>query len=164
MGDVKPSLLIPVELQVREFEPKLLLACVAANRGFSVLIGPRREMHFHIPSFPGCIYLSKNVTSASNNVLRNLKRLGDRVVVWDEEALVALPPELYYRHCISPVAIRYVSLFFVWGEENAQLWRQYHDMSPETPIYITGNPRGDLLRPELRGYYNGDAEKLREKL
>ena len=30
----KPLLLIPVENQVRELDPKLLMACVAAGRGF----------------------------------------------------------------------------------------------------------------------------------
>jgi hypothetical protein len=30
----KPTLLIPVEIQTRELGPKLLLACVAARRGF----------------------------------------------------------------------------------------------------------------------------------
>ena len=41
-------LLIPVENQVRELDPKLLLACVAAQRGFSSIVGSRREMEFNI--------------------------------------------------------------------------------------------------------------------
>ena len=158
----KPTLLIPVELKVRELEPKLLLACVAARRGFPSVIGPRREMHFHIPSFPASIYLSKSTTSASRKVFQNLERMGDKIVVWDEEALVALPPDLYYRHRLSPEAIGHVSCLFAWGEENAELWRQYPSMPGEIPIYVTGNPRGDLLRHELRGYYQNDVNELRE--
>jgi surface carbohydrate biosynthesis protein len=151
MAITKPTLLIPVELQVRELEPKLLLACVAARRGFPAVIGPRREMHFYIPSFPKSIYLSKSTTNASSNVFRNLERLGDKIVVWDEEALVALPP-----------ALGSVSHLFAWGEENAELWRQYPDLPAGIPIHITGNPRGDLLRPELRRYYQNDVNELRE--
>ena len=44
MSVAKPLLLIPVENQVRELDPKLLLACIAARRGFSSIIGSRREM------------------------------------------------------------------------------------------------------------------------
>ena len=61
----KVPLLIPVENQVRELDPKLLLACIAARRGFVSFIGPRREFHFKITSFPRGIYLSKSITGAS---------------------------------------------------------------------------------------------------
>ena len=64
----KQTLLIPVELQVRELEPKLLLACAAAMRGFTAMIGPRREMHFYLHAFPKSIYLSK---STPNTALSN---------------------------------------------------------------------------------------------
>ena len=161
METTKPTLLIPVELQVRELDPKLLLACVAARRGFPSVIGPRRELHFHIPSFPRSIYLSKSTTGGSSNVFKNLHRMRCKIVAWDEEALVSLPPETYYNHRLSPVSMGYVSHLLAWGEENATLWRQYPDMPAEIPIHITGNPRGDLLRPELRTYYENDAQELR---
>jgi surface carbohydrate biosynthesis protein len=61
----KLQLLIPVENQVREFDAKLLLACIAARRGFSVVIGSRREMEFRIASFPRSLYLSKSMTIRS---------------------------------------------------------------------------------------------------
>jgi len=162
MNHQKATLLIPVELQVRELDAKLLLACIAARRGFPSVIGPRREMHFHIPSFPKSIYLSKSLTSGSKSVFRMLSRLGHKIVAWDEEALVHLPPEAYFKHRLSPAAIKYVSLLFAWGEDNVELWRQYPEMPPGLPIHITGNPRGDLLRPETRSLYDHDVEKIRQ--
>jgi hypothetical protein len=33
-------------------------------------------------------------------------------------------------------------------------------MPEDLPIHVTGNPRGDLLRPELRAFYEKDAETL----
>ena len=161
MEKTKPTLLIPVELQVRELDPKLLLACVAARRGFPSVIGPRREMHFHLPSFPRSIYLSKSITSGSTNVFKNLHRMRYKIVAWDEEALVSLPPESYYTHRLSPVSLGYVSCLFAWGVENAKLWQQYPDLPAEIPIHITGNPRGDLLRAELRGFYAKELQELR---
>ncbi len=155
------TLLIPVELQVRELEPKLLLACAAAMRGFTAMIGPRREMHFYLHAFPKSIYLSKSTTNASKNVFRYLQKMGSKIAVWDEEALVALPPRLYYRHRLSPKSINYVSHLFAWGEQNAELWRQYPNLPAGIPIHVTGNPRGDLLRSELRSYYEDDVRALR---
>ena len=80
-------LLIPVENQVRELDPKLLLACIAAQRGFSSVIGSRREMEFNIDSFPRSIYLSKSMTIRSLLFFRVAKRFGHEIVTWDEEAL-----------------------------------------------------------------------------
>lgn len=163
MKTTPSTLLIPVELQVRELEPKLLLACAAAMRGFTAMIGPRREMHFYLYAFPKSIYLSKSTTNASKNVFRYLGKMGSKIAVWDEEALVALPPRLYYRHRLSPKSINYVSHLLAWGEQNAELWRQYPNLPDGIPIHVTGNPRGDLLRSELRGYYEEDVRALREE-
>ena len=161
--NAKPPLIIPVENQVRELDPKLLLACVAARRGFSSVIGFRREIHFHISSFPPGIYLSKSMTSASDLVFKIMRNLGHEIVAWDEEALVHLPPEIYYSRRLSPVAITLVSHMFAWGQDNAELWRQYPQLPNSAEINITGNPRNDLLRPEIRPYYVKTVEELRKK-
>jgi hypothetical protein len=65
---VKGTLIIPVENQVRELDPKLLLAYVAAG-----------------------IYLSKSMTAASDLMFQIMRKLGHEIVAWDEEALVHLP-------------------------------------------------------------------------
>jgi len=163
MNISKATLLIPVELQVRELDAKLLLACVAAQRGFPAVIGPRREMHFHIHSFPKSIYLSKSLTIGSSSVFRMLKKLGHKIVAWDEEALVHLPPESYYQARLSAKSVQFVNCLIAWGEDNEELWHNYPQMPSGLPIRITGNPRGDLLRPELRSFYNSEVEKIRRK-
>lgn len=156
------QLIIPVENQVRELDPKLLLACIAARRGFSSVIGFRREMHFHISLFPRGIYLSKSMTAASDMMFKIMSKLGHEIVAWDEEALVHLPPEIYYSRRLSPVAMAYVSHFFAWGEDSAELWRQYPQLPQNTEIHVTGNPRNDLLRPEMHSFYEDEVKKIRD--
>ena len=153
-------LIIPVENQVRELDPKLLLACIAANRGFSSIIGFRREMHFHISSFPRGIYLSKSVTAASDMMFQIMRKLGHEIVAWDEEALVHLPPDIYYSRRLSPSAMASVSHFFAWGEDNAELWRQYPELPNPPKIHVTGNPRNDLLRAGMRSFYEDEVKKI----
>ncbi|MFV0437399.1 MAG: surface carbohydrate biosynthesis protein [Desulfopila sp.] len=161
MNNKGVSLLIPVENQVRELDPKLLLACVAARRGFPSIIGPRREMDFAIASFPPSIYLSKSLTSRSNPMFGIMRMLGHEIVAWDEEALVHPPKETYFTRRLSPLSIKYVSHLLAWGQENADLWREYPELPPDLPIHITGNPRGDMLRPDLRSFYEPEVEALR---
>ena len=161
MKGVKATLLMPVENQVRELDSKLLLACIAARRGFSSVIGPRREMHIRIRSFPRSIYLAKSIPKHSNIIFQIMRKLGHEIVAWDEEALVHPQAETYYRRRVCPLGMRHLSHIFAWGEDNAELWRQYPDLPNGITIHITGNPRGDLLRPEMLGFYERDADELR---
>ena len=160
---MKPTLLIPVENQVRELDPKLLLACIAAQHGFSSVIGSRREMEMRIDKFPRSIYLSKSMTVRSLLFFRLAHRFGHEIITWDEEALVHLPPETYFSRRLDPAAIKFVSHLFAWGKDNAELWHQYPDLPHETPIHITGNPRSDLLRTELRAFYDAESRQIRER-
>jgi len=159
----KGSLIIPVENQVRELDPKLLLACIAVRRGFSVIIGSHREVDFQITSFPRSWYLNKSMTHRNMNMLWIMAKMGHEVLTWDEEALVHLPAETYYSRRLSPEAIRYNSHLFAWGPDNAELWRQYPYLPAGMPIHVTGNPRSDMLRPELRAFYEPESEEFRQK-
>jgi len=159
----KACLIVPVENQVRELDPKLLLACIAARRGFSVIIGSHREIDLRISSLPRGLYLNKSMTDRNLKMFRIMDNLGHEILTWDEEALVHLPAETYYSRRLSPTAIRYNSHLFAWGEDNADLWRQYPDLPSDLPIHVTGNPRSDMLRPDLRSYYESEAQQLQSE-
>jgi len=157
----KVPLIIPVENQVRELDPKLLLACVAARRGFTCILGSHRIVDFRIASFPPSLYLNKSFTVMNLKMFKIMRKLGHQIVTWDEEALVHLPAAMYYSRRLSPLSLKYVSHLFAWGEDNAELWRQYPEMPKDMPIHITGNPRGDLLRPEISPFYEDSAKLIR---
>ncbi len=163
MTTAKVPLIIPVENQVRELDPKLLLACVAARRGFSSIIGSHRKIDFRIASLPRSLYLCKSFTVMNLKMFRIMHKLGQKIVSWDEEALVHLPADMYFSRRLSPLSLKYVSHLFAWGKDNASLWRQYPQMPEEKPIHVTGNPRGDLLRTEMRTFYKKDADALHRK-
>jgi surface carbohydrate biosynthesis protein len=155
-----PVLLVPVENQVRELDAKLLLACVAAERGLPSILGPKREVEFRIASFPRGIFLSKSLRIGNRKFFPISCQLGHKIVAWDEEALVHLPAEIYFSRRLSPAGMKYVSHLFAWGDDNAELWRQYPNLPDETPIHVTGNPRNDLLRPEIRRYYQHQVNHI----
>jgi len=159
----KPPLIIPVENQVRELDPKLLLACVAARRGYTTIIGSHRIIDFRIAALPRSLYLCKSFTFMNRHMFNIMHKLGQALMSWDEEALVHLPEAMYFARRLSPVSLRYISHLFAWGEDNAQLWRRYRNMPRDLPIHITGNPRTDLLRPDVRSFYRDEADTLREQ-
>lgn len=156
------TLLIPAENQVRELDAKLLLACVAAERGLQPILGYRTELDFRIASFPPGVYLAKSMTRRAVKMFRIMRMLGHDIVGWDEEALVVLSAEHFHRRKLDATALDLVSRFFAWGEDNAEIFRKFAGF-PDRPIHVTGNPRADLLRPELRDVYAEDAARLRAR-
>lgn len=158
-----PVLIIPVESQVREMDAKLLLACCAVERGYRVFIGSRAYVHFAIAGLPRGIYIAKSMRGMSDLMFRLIRDLGHDIVAWEEEALVHPPPSVFYTVRLSPGTMRYVSHLFAWGEENRQLLGGYPHLPPNLGMHLTGNPRGDLLRPELRALFKADVEALQQE-
>lgn len=162
MNPSASTLMIPVETQIREMDAKILLACVAAERGFRVVIGSRAFLHFQVASIPRGVYLAKSMRSLSIRMFKILRQLGHEIVAWDEEALVHPPPEIYFTRRLSPETIKEVSHLFAWGRENFDLFKKYPDLPQKLPIHISGNPRGDMLRTDMRSYFDREVEKLRQ--
>ena len=153
------TLLIPVESQVRELDGKLLLACTAASKGFTSIIGSRAHIHFYSSRINNCIYIAKSMRRFSERMFKILHELGHKIVAWDEEGLVRLPDQQYYMHRLSPVTFRYIDHLFAWGESNAQVLKNYSAYRQQ-PIHSFGNPRVDIIRPELRSYFQPEVDSI----
>ena len=163
MNKKAATLIIPVENQVRELDAKILLSCIAAERGFPVIMGSRAYTHFQAASVPRGVYLAKSMRGLSKLMFRILRKLGHEIVAWEEEALVHPPAETYYTLRLSPETIKEVSHVFAWGQENVDLLKDYPHLPDGLPMHISGNPRGDMLRPEIRAYFDPEVEKLRKE-
>lgn len=158
----RPRLVLPVENLVREFDAKLLLACAAAERGFDCVIGSRTRVDFMAGRFAPGIYFSKSMTSKSGLMFELLRSLGSEIVVQDEECLAYYSREHYQAARLSPNTVPLASAFFAWGEDSADLIRSYR-WYQGAPLHLTGSPRIDLLRPELRGFFADEVQRIRER-
>ena len=157
------TIIMPVENQVREMDAKILLSCVAAERGYPVLIGSRAYIHFKVASVPRGVYMAKSMKTRSDRMFKILNQIGHHILAWDEEGLLREPDAIYHRWRLSAVAMKRIAYLTTWGEDNARAFRQFSGYDNNTPIIVTGNPRIDLLRPELREFYRPEAEALRER-
>ena len=156
------TIIMPVENQVREMDAKILLSCVAAERGFPVLIGSRAYIHFKTASVPRGVYMAKSMKDRSIRMFKLLRQNGHDILAWDEEGLLREPDVIYHRWRLSAVAMRDIALLTTWGEDNARAFRDFSGYE-NTPIKVTGNPRIDLLRPELREFYRPEAEAIQNR-
>lgn len=162
MPEQRPHLILPCETRHREFEAKLLLAAHAAERGWDVTVGAKKAIDQRLARLPRGVYVGKSVTARVRGLFGILRLLGHTVTTWDEEGLVFASPEVYHATKVGPGVLDLPVRLFAWGEANAEAWRSHPDYGG-TPIAVTGNPRADLLRPELRGYFAPEAEALRAR-
>ncbi len=156
------TLLIPVESQVRELDGKILLACTAAEKGYRAIIGSRAYIHYYSSRTRNAIYIAKSMRRFSDRMFGILHDLGHRIVAWDEEALVRLPDNEYYLHRLSPNNFKHIDHLFAWGESNATVLKQYPGYQGQ-PIHLFGNPRVDIIRPELREYFRPEVDKITQQ-
>jgi len=158
---VLKNLVIPVEIQVREFDAKLLLSCFAAEKGFKVFIGSKYEINKQTVLLPPAIYIGKALRANGSKVYKLNKRLHNPVAGWDEEGLVYFSPEIYLKRRISSGTLALLEAIFAWGSDNASVINQAN--YTHTPIHITGNPRGDLLRQELGFFFEKKVNSLKRQ-
>jgi surface carbohydrate biosynthesis protein len=161
LSQTKP-LILPVETQVREFDAKLLLACVAAERGIPAYIGFQNRIRDRITTLPPGIFIAKGFASKKAKIMGILTGLGHEIYAWDEEGLVHQPPPIYHDRRISKKSLEYLSGLFAWGDDYKEMVEAFPHYDG-TPIYCTGNPRVDLLRPEVRAFYDAAVGEIRDR-
>ncbi len=154
-------IVIPIETLNREFDGKLLLALCAHERGFKSIIGGRTEIHRRIADLPSSIYVSKGIRIGNRVALSLLHKLGHLIVALEEEGLVRFPDEAYFM-MLDPKTFNRAAILYAWGHDNAELWRRFPAYR-DTPIVEAGNPRMDMLRPELRDFYAADVTNLHRR-
>ena len=162
MNERRPWLLIPIETKVREYHSKLLLGAFAVSRGFNVILGEQQELKRKLEYLPRGVMLEKGITPHQATDMRRSRALGHRLVAWCEEGLVYRNKEAYLRDRIHLPGMEMVDRFFAWGD------RQAEDVLSKTTdaadkLVRSGNPRFDLLRPELRGLFQADVDRIREQ-
>ena len=153
---------IPVEVKVRCFHARLLLACQAADAGFGVVLGSQRAILDALPFLPPGILLDKCLSLAKERFYENMRRMGHRIASLDEEGLVYTDPEVWAHLRASEANLDRSAAVFTWGPAQQQIFETHYPNHVDRVI-ATGNPRIDLLRPEFRELFRESAQSIRDR-
>jgi surface carbohydrate biosynthesis protein len=160
--EVKPWLVIPIETIVRELQSKVLLSCVAAEKGFQVIIGDALSLRENLPWFPVGVFLDKSISPSRAWRFQHFRKLGYSVAAWCEEGLTLIDPNEYLRRKINSSALQQTDYFFAWGQNQADLVRSACPQH-NGRVIETSNPRMDLLNRDFRKLFSRDVEKLHQR-
>jgi surface carbohydrate biosynthesis protein len=155
-------LIIPIETKARELHAKVFLACVAAENGWGVILGEATVIRDKQKWFPKGVFLEKSIHPDTEKLLETSISCGNRVSAWCEEGLIYYGKDDYCERRLKLESFDMLDLFFAWGKNQAEdITSTLH--RPMDKIVLSGNPRFDLLRPELRGIFSKNAAKIHSK-
>jgi surface carbohydrate biosynthesis protein len=154
-------LFLPVETIARELTAKTLLACVAAERGWGIIVGEKKTVRRKQEKLPRGTFIEKSIHPGRIKDIRKAKENGNRVSAWCEEGLNYLNRDDYCQRRLESQSFDALDYFFAWGKQQAD------DISDalgvNEKIVLSGNPRFDLLRPELRNIFVKSANEIRRR-
>jgi surface carbohydrate biosynthesis protein len=155
-------ILLPIgfALKSREFDGNAMLAFAAAERGWGVLLG-HKSIRYRT-DLPRGMHIEKNIAPGTSPKMANTLAAGRKLSACCEEGLIYSNAEEYGRRKIERDAYNLLERFFCWGENHA------HDMVDTLrcngdKIVVTGNPRFDLHRTDLRAFFADRVERIRRR-
>ncbi len=153
-------IVLPIETKAREFDAKALFAFAAAERGWGTILGTMTQAH--TPSLPRGIFLDNGISNGRAEKYRAIRARGSQIVSWCEEGLIYQDAAEYGRRKIEPAAYDLLDRFFAWGPSHARdmVDALGHD---GRKLVVAGNPRFDVLRPELRAIFADRVDALRQQ-
>ncbi|MBK8769286.1 MAG: hypothetical protein IPM06_02520 [Rhizobiales bacterium] len=150
-----------MEIFVREFDSRLLIALMAVEKGMEVVMGQKWLMEKNIEAMPPGLWIFKTMTLRDSKRMKRCKAAGHLVASIDEEvpAMAEGSGDLLW---VSKDAVEACDAIFCLGEEHAKSlrtkWPQIADK-----LLLTGNPRWDYLRTELRSIYQKQGKEYYER-
>jgi surface carbohydrate biosynthesis protein len=155
-------ILLPIgfALKTREFDGNAMLAFEAAERGWGVIIG-HKAIRYRT-DLPRGMHIEKNIAPGTSTKMADTLAMGRRLSACCEEGLVYSNAEEYGRRKIEQDAYALLERFFCWGENHARDMVQALHCNGDK-IVVTGNPRFDLHRPDLRAVFAHRVERLKRK-
>lgn len=159
LDQARPWIHLPVETKSREFQSRALLACAAAERGFGAVVGVKHRVAGLAAELPRGVYVEKSIQLPALNGIRKRTNLGHLECCLDEEGVVYIDADDYTAGRLAHPTLDLMRRFFTWGSDQAEVLRHFHPaVGPK--LRVTGNPRVDLWRPELREVFRPAADEI----
>lgn len=153
-------LVIPVEVQVRELLSRLLIAAIAADRGYDVLIGHDRVVRRLARFLPKGILFDKALGVKTDRKVRRYARLGFALTALDEESTGIYPnPEMFFSTRLSAETLGLAERWFAVSDIVRDLVVAHYP-GQAGKIVTTGLPRADIWRPAFHGLYEEERHKI----
>ncbi len=159
----KRWLIVPIEVQVREIYARSLIAAVAADRGYDVVIGHDRVVRRLAGKLPKGVLYDKALGVATDRKLNRYHRLGYKLTATDEEqtGLLANPAHFLSTRMSQEAFAKAQRWFAISNRVRDVVTTHYPEHAQK--IVTTGLPRTDIWRKPFQELYGKERDAIRAK-
>ena len=151
----------PIEVKIRDFESRLLMAYSLTKKNFKCVIGRKSVVNKYASSRnESYLYFAKGMMRKTYN---KIIETGGKFIILDEEGgIFEKDYEKTLRLKNDNEIVPHVDLFFTWGEIQKDFLLNNGKNVDPNKIVVSGNPRFDLCKPEFSKYHEMINESVRK--
>ena len=154
-------IVIPIEVQRRELDAKLLCSALAIQRGYRVLVGHDQMVRRMAPYLPKGILFDKSIGADGDRKVSRYHRSGYAITAMDEEQTGFLSaPENFLETRLGDQTLAVTERWFCMSDAiRDHCIRRFPQHASR--FVTTGIGRTDIWRKELSGLFGKEAEAIR---
>lgn len=157
----KKRIYFEIETKKRELLSRCYFALLAANKGYSVIIGKKNKLYQNLKNLQNGYFIFKSAGRSVKKLAPKLRELNYLPFSIDEEGGVIISPHDTTRR-VDEDSLDKIEKYLSWGndEKNAILSSK---INYKDKIINVGNPRIDLLKFKNRKIYDRKVNELIKK-
>ncbi len=160
------NIYILTEITKRELDSNILLACIAANNNFEVMVSNSDTIkNLNNKKFlkEGVFHTKSLVHGQKKTKLHNeIKMNKMSITSLDEEAgLIYDDLTFFCESRFSNEALSKIDKVFCWGKHDFEVLKSMYPTFKEKFV-LSGSPRIDILKNNLKPYWQGNENKKKK--
>ncbi|MFZ1815419.1 MAG: surface carbohydrate biosynthesis protein [Rhizobiaceae bacterium] len=161
--DDAPVLVMPVEIQARELMSRILIAALAAERGYRVILGQDVLVRRLAPFLPRGIMLDKSLGLPRHGKPQRFARLGYKIAIQDEEGTGFYgSPDRFLDTRLADETLAVTKRWFCISDQMRSAAAARYP-AHAGKFVTTGLARTDIWRPTFRGLYEAEMQAIRRE-
>jgi len=154
------TVVIPIEVKVREFQNRIYLAKnILTKTNHDVILGSQKDIQWKL-SFFNCIYLDKGSGTLLVNFLNTIKKNKNKIYQLEEEGPIYSMSNFQKKLRYPKKIFSLIDHFFLWGKKDYDFISKNKNKNTLT---ISGHPKFDLLKKKNIKIFDKDIKKIKKK-
>lgn len=157
-------IVIPLEISIREYLPKLLLSySILKQTDFKIIIGNYSKIFQKIKTFKNCAIIEKSISTIKEKNTIQLAKNGNKILVLDEEGPISHFENFTLLSRIPKNIFSKLHTYLIWGDEDKKKIFNIIKFEDKDKLKCFGHPKYELLKKPFNSLFDNEVKKIKKK-